>query len=143
MRKQINKRISTALDAQFVEGEGELIQKCIDQIKDYSHKKIQTFDLPLLMLGTEFQKSIWNLLLDIPYGTTKTYMQLAKALGNTAAIRAVGTANGANAISIIVPCHRIVGSDGNLVGYAGGLSVKKKLLKHEGAQLISTQAELF
>ena len=93
-------------------------------------------------MGTDFQKEVWTELIKIPYGESRTYLELSKQLGNELAIRAVASANGANAISIIVPCHRIIGSDGKLIGYAGGLSAKKKLLELEGA-LKTNQLSLF
>ncbi|KAB2868464.1 MAG: methylated-DNA--[protein]-cysteine S-methyltransferase, partial [Bacteroidales bacterium] len=101
------------------------------------------FELPLLLIGTPFQKSIWNELLKIPYGKTETYMGLSQKLNNTKAIRAVAAANGANAISIIVPCHRIIGSNGELVGYAGGVDVKQKLLRLENSDNYAEQLKLF
>ena len=95
-----------------------------------------------MLVGSDFQKTVWNTLLQIPYGKTETYLGLSKSMNNEKAIRAVASANGANAFSIIVPCHRVIGSDGKLVGYAGGLSVKKKLLELEGA-LATNQLSLF
>ncbi|HIP27800.1 MAG TPA: methylated-DNA--[protein]-cysteine S-methyltransferase, partial [Sulfurovum sp.] len=86
---------------------------------------------PLLMVGTDFQRSVWDGLIKIPYGTTASYLELSKNIDNEKAVRAVASANGANAISILIPCHRIIGSNGDLVGYAGGLSAKKKLLELE------------
>ncbi len=100
------------------------------------------FDIPLLLVGSEFQKSVWNALLQVPYGVTETYLGLSKNIENEKAIRAVASANGANAIAIIVPCHRIIGSDGSLVGYAGGLNAKRKLLNIEKA-LDNSQLSLF
>jgi methylated-DNA-[protein]-cysteine S-methyltransferase len=91
----------------------------------------KAFDIPLLMVGTEFQHSVWQGLIQIPYGTTASYLELSRNIGNEKAVRAVATANGANAISILIPCHRIIGSNGDLVGYAGGLATKKKLLELE------------
>ncbi|MGD2065527.1 MAG: methylated-DNA--[protein]-cysteine S-methyltransferase, partial [Dehalococcoidia bacterium] len=88
-------------------------------------------DMPLLMVGTDFQRRVWKALMKVPYGVTSTYGQIAEDIGNLKAVRAVGNAISANPISIIVPCHRIIGSDGELVGYGGGLSVKKRLLKLE------------
>src|SRR5690606_18399830 len=105
-------------------------------------KKRTTFDIPLLFIGTDFQKSVWEALMEIPYGTTKSYLELSRDLGDENAIRAVATANGANSISIIVPCHRIIGSDGSLTGYAGGLNAKKKLLQLEGMNF-GNQLSLF
>jgi len=90
-----------------------------------------TFDVPLAPRGTEFQRSVWDELLRIPYGDTMSYIELARRLGNPNAMRAVGAANGANPIAIIVPCHRVIGHDGQLVGFGGGLPAKRWLLDHE------------
>jgi len=92
-----------------------------------------TFELPLDPRGTEFQASVWRALLDIPFGQTTTYGELARRLGKPAAVRAVGAANGANPIPIVIPCHRVIGSNGALVGFGGGLPVKRWLLEHEAA----------
>ena len=94
------------------------------------------------MVGTDFQKSVWKALLKVAYGTTLTYLQLAKDINNEKAVRAVAGANGANAIAIIIPCHRIIGSSGELVGYAGGLPTKKRLLTLEQKQELYTQIPL-
>jgi methylated-DNA-[protein]-cysteine S-methyltransferase len=103
----------------------------IGQLEEYFNHKRKSFDLPLDLQGTEFQKRVWNELLKIPFGKTITYKDLALKLGDVKAIRAVGAANGANPVSIIVPCHRVIGSDGSLTGYAGGLWRKKWLLEFE------------
>jgi methylated-DNA-[protein]-cysteine S-methyltransferase len=98
------------------------------------------FDVPLLLTGTEFQRSVWNALLQVPYGATASYLQIARAIGRERAVRAVGNACRANPIGIIVPCHRIIGSDGSLVGYYGGISLKQRLLEleqHHAAQALS------
>lgn len=142
MRSSIDKRIQTGLNSEFTERETETSTITKLQLTEYVKGERKVFDLPLLLIGTEFQKKVWNELLTIPYGTTSTYLELSKKIGDEKAIRAVATANGANAISIIVPCHRIIGSDGKLVGYAGGLPAKKKLLDLEGA-LKSSQMSLF
>ena len=94
-----------------------------------------TFDLPLLFVGTEFQEKVWNTLLEVPYGETRSYGWMAEMIGNPKAVRAVGTANGSNSISIFAPCHRIIGSNGSLTGYGGGLPAKKFLLELEGVKL--------
>ncbi|MDX2369220.1 MAG: methylated-DNA--[protein]-cysteine S-methyltransferase, partial [Colwellia sp.] len=91
------------------------------------------FDLPLAATGTPFQQKVWHALCEIKQGETKTYGWLAKKINNEKAVRAVGSANGANPIALIVPCHRVIGSNGKLTGYAGGLALKAKLLMHEGA----------
>jgi len=105
-----------------------------DQLAEYFDGTRRTFDLPLEPGGTEFQRSVWRLLLGIPFGKTTTYGQLAGKLGNPKANRAVGAANGRNPLPIVVPCHRVIGSDGKLTGFGGGLPVKQWLLEHEGAR---------
>jgi methylated-DNA-[protein]-cysteine S-methyltransferase len=107
------------------------------QLGEYFAGKRKTFSVPLDMRGTSFQKNVWHALLAIPFGETRSYGQLAKQLGNPQAVRAVGAANGRNPISIIVPCHRVIGSSGKLTGFAGGLETKAHLLSLEegGARL--------
>jgi len=102
------------------------------QLKEYFAGKRREFDLPLKMKGTEFQQRVWRELTKIPFGTTWSYGQLAKRLGNPNGSRAVGLANGRNPIAIIVPCHRVIGADGSLTGFGGGLDRKEWLLTHEG-----------
>ena len=102
------------------------------QLDEYLSGKRKSFDLPLELEGTDFQKSVWKAVNEIPFGQTTTYMKLSQKLGNVAAIRAVGAAIGANPILVIVPCHRIIGTDGKLTGYAGGLERKQALLEIEG-----------
>jgi methylated-DNA-[protein]-cysteine S-methyltransferase len=142
MRSAVDKRIKTALDSEYEVSESEIVTNTIQQLEAYFNKKQTTFSVPLLLAGTDFQKSVWNALLKVPHGKTASYLELSKILGNEKAIRAVATANGANAHSIIIPCHRIIGSDGSLVGYAGGLAAKKKLLQLENA-LGNEQLSLF
>lgn len=108
-----------------------LLQKCIDQLNEYFSGKRKTFDLPLNQEGTQFQQQVWQLLLQIPFGKTISYHQLATQYGDLKAIRAVASANGKNNLAIIVPCHRVIGSNQSLTGYAGGLWRKKWLLEHE------------
>ncbi len=105
------------------------------QIAEYFRGERQVFDLNLSLDGTPFQQSVWEKLLTVEYGSTASYKDIAGAIGNPAAVRAVGMANNRNPVSIIVPCHRIIGSNGKLVGYGGGLWRKEWLLGHEGAQL--------
>ncbi|MEO1889625.1 MAG: methylated-DNA--[protein]-cysteine S-methyltransferase [Cycloclasticus sp.] len=131
MRTTIDKRIQTALKAEYIEQACPTIDETIRQLDEYFAHQREQFDLPLLMLGTDFQQSVWNALLSIPYGTTQSYLELANSIGNKKAVRAVATANGANAMSIVIPCHRVIGSNGELTGYAGGLSAKKRLLSLE------------
>lgn len=134
-RKIIDRRIQESLQAAFVEAGSPAIEKCKAQLSAYFDGDRKKFNLPLRLVGSEFQLRVWNALMDIPYGQTQSYAGLARKLGDDKAIRAVARANGDNALSIIIPCHRILGSDGSLTGYAGGLRVKKKLLQLEGASL--------
>ncbi len=113
-----------------------LLREVKAQFKAYEKSGVAGFDVPLNPQGTEFQKKVWTALLTIPVGTTTTYGRIAQTAATMAAVRAVGSAIGKNPISIIIPCHRVVGSDGSLTGYAGGLSRKASLLKHEGASFV-------
>lgn len=108
-----------------------ILKKCVKQLDKYFSGDISAFDLGMSQNGTPFQKRVWEALCTIPYGKTVSYLELSKRLGDTKAIRAVGTANGKNNIAIIVPCHRVIGSNGSLVGYAGELWRKQWLLNHE------------
>jgi methylated-DNA-[protein]-cysteine S-methyltransferase len=101
------------------------------QLAAYFSGKLLTFDLPLAPQGTPFQRAVWNQLVQIPYGDTTSYIELARRLGKPSAMRAVGAANGANPLAIIVPCHRVIGANGTLVGFGGGLPAKRWLLDHE------------
>ena len=114
-----------------IEKETDAIRKTYLQLKEYLSGKRKNFDIEIEMIGTEFQKKVWKELLNIPYGETRSYKDIAIAIGNEKACRAVGNANNKNPIAIIVPCHRVVGSDGSMTGYAGGLDIKEKLLKIE------------
>jgi methylated-DNA-[protein]-cysteine S-methyltransferase len=109
----------------------ERIEQCKLQLCEYFEGTRFSFDIEIDVEGTEFQKKVWNELLNIPYGKTQSYLELAIRLGDKKLIRAVGLANGKNPLPIIIPCHRIIGSDGSLIGYAGGLWRKKWLLDHE------------
>lgn len=133
MRNQIDMRIQQGLNAEFKEEQTELHQKTIVELEEYFNQQRKKFTLPLTLVGTDFQKTVWDALLQIPYGKTMSYLKLAQKMDNESAIRAIASANGANAISIIIPCHRIIGSNQALVGYAGGIGVKKKLLQLENA----------
>ncbi len=105
--------------------------ECVSQLDEYFNGERKTFDLKLNPKGTEFQKKVWQELLNIPFNKTRTYLEQSKALGDVKAIRAVASANGKNPIWIVIPCHRVIGSDGSLTGYAGGIWRKKWLLQHE------------
>ena len=113
------------------EGLTALLERTSRQLEEYFAGKRKQFDLPLSLRGTEFQRQVWAALRDIPYGETRSYGQIAQAVGRPKAVRAVGMANHRNPISIIVPCHRVVGADGSLTGYGGGLENKKFLLALE------------
>ncbi len=109
-----------------------VLQSCARQLGEYFSGKRHSFDLPLAATGTAFQRAVWAALADIPYGESRSYRDIAQAIGNPAAVRAVGAANGRNPLPIVVPCHRVIGSDGSLTGFAGGLQAKTCLLQLEG-----------
>lgn len=125
------------IEVGFVEKEGEvtevpsILQEAYNQIDEYFKGKRKEFDLKLNVQGTDFQKKVWNALTEIPYGKVVSYKDIAKAVGNEKAVRAVGNSNNKNRIAIVIPCHRVIGSNGKLVGYAGGLHFKEWLLEHE------------
>lgn len=109
-----------------------------EQLDRYFQRDLTRFDLPIELVGTDFQQSVWRALRQIPFGATVTYAELAERLGKPKAIRAVGAANGRNPLSIVVPCHRVVGARGKLTGYAGGLDRKAWLLRHESGHLAAS-----
>lgn len=115
--------------------ENPLLQECAKQLTEYFALQRQQFNLPLAAQGTPFQQAVWHALTLVPFGETSSYQDIAIAIGKPSAVRAVGTANGKNPISIIVPCHRVIGKNGKLTGYAGGVERKQKLLELEGIQL--------
>lgn len=133
-RSTIDARIQEGLNAIYQMGTSPIIEQAIAELEEYFRKERKEFDIPLLMVGTDFQKQIWNALIEVPYGKTETYLALSEKINNPKAIRAVASANGANAISIFIPCHRIIGSDKSLVGYAGGTQAKKELLDIESSE---------
>lgn len=115
----------------FPTAETPLIQQAAAQLAEYFAGRREAFELPLLLRGTDFQRSVWTALLSIPYGETRSYRDIAVQIGNPKACRAVGMANNRNPVAIIVPCHRVIGRSGGLTGYAGGLSAKQVLLELE------------
>jgi len=143
MRSEIDKRIQKELNATYYEENSGIIEITKSQLNEYLLGEREVFDIPLNLVGTSFQKEVWKELLNVPFGKTETYLGLSKKMKNEKAIRAVASANGANAISIIVPCHRIIGSNGKLVGYAGGLNAKKQLLQLESKNQFGEQLNLF
>jgi methylated-DNA-[protein]-cysteine S-methyltransferase len=114
-------------------GSTPLLKEVAKQLNAYFAKKLRVFDLPLAPAGTAFQRAAWASLCAVPHGTTWTYAEQAAHMGNAKAVRAVGAANGKNPIGVIIPCHRIIGKDGSLVGYAGGVDKKQYLLRHESS----------
>ncbi len=133
-RKNIDKELedmARRLDAVIVSDENQYIELLREELGEYFHGKRRHFSVPLHLSGTEFQQAVWNILQEIPYGTTRSYMQQAKLLNNPKGVRAVAAANGMNQIAIVIPCHRVIGGNGSLTGYAGGLHRKKWLLDHE------------
>jgi len=142
-REGIDNRIQKGLQAEFVESDNHLLRSLKKDLTDYFTGERMAFALPLIMVGSSFQKSVWEEVRRIPYGQTLSYQELSLKLRNEGAIRAVAAANGANALTILVPCHRIIGSKGELTGYAGGLEVKRKLLLMEGAGKTESEPTLF
>lgn len=131
-RRHVDRRLKRILNAEFEEGTSEVIEQAVRQLDEFFAEKRKVFDLPLLFVGTDFQKKVWRELLNIPFGETISYKEMARRIGLPTAVRAVANANGANSVSIFAPCHRVIGSDNSLTGYGGGLAAKEKLLKLEG-----------
>lgn len=123
--------ISTHRSVEGVYQETTLIKEAYQQLREYLKGERREFDLPLKLCGTDFQKWVWKALCEIPYGETRSYKQIAEAIGNPKAVRAVGMANHRNPLLIVVPCHRVIGADGKLVGYAAGIDKKAFLLQLE------------
>lgn len=131
-RSHVDKRLKRILRAEFEEGTSEVIEQAVLQLDEFFAGKRREFDVPLLFAGTDFQKTVWNELLKIPFGKTISYGEMAQRIGLPKAVRAVANANGANSMSIFAPCHRVIGSDRSLTGYGGGLAAKQMLLELEG-----------
>lgn len=132
LTKQANTLPQSDLAEHLADPNAQLLANTITQLDDYFHGKRQHFDIPLdLSMGTPFQQKVWQALLQIPYGQTISYAELARRIGQPTAYRAVANANGKNPISLIVPCHRVIASDGGLGGYTGGIGIKKALLALE------------
>lgn len=117
-----------------------VIQQCMEELDEYFLKRRKFFDVKLKLIGTDFQQKVWTQLLEIPYGKTTYYADIAAKVGDVNSVRAVGLANGQNPIAIVVPCHRVIGKDGSMIGYGGGLDRKEWLLRHEG---VLNQLEIF
>lgn len=131
-RDHVDRRLKRILNAEFEEETSEVIEKAVEQLDEFFAERRREFDVPLLFVGTDFQKTVWNELLKIPFGKTISYGEMARRIGMPKAVRAVANANGANSMSIFAPCHRVIGSDHSLTGYGGGLDAKRTLLELEG-----------
>lgn len=128
-------KIKRVISEEFSGGENEVTESTIAQLAEYFNRERKAFTLPISLSGTPFQVAAWKALKKIPYGETRSYQEQAKLLDKPKAVRAVGAANGRNPIAIVVPCHRVIGHDGTLTGYAGGIEMKKRLLILEGIEL--------
>ena len=138
MRSSVDERIQKYLNSEFEIGESELIRETKKQLLEYLNGNRQVFELEYVLCGSDFQKQVWEELAKIPFGKVNSYLELSNKINNPKAIRAVASANGANSLAIVIPCHRIIGQDGKLVGYAGGLRIKQKLLSIEQKDLFSS-----
>jgi methylated-DNA-[protein]-cysteine S-methyltransferase len=127
------------LDVVAEDAQHPVLRETERQLAEYFAGRRKVFDLALDFAGTAFQKKVWDALLTIPFGETRTYAQIARQIGHPTAVRAVGAANGRNPISIVTPCHRVIGSSGELTGFAGGLATKERLLRLEGASAVPTK----
>lgn len=127
------RRVARLLSADFYEEWSSVLRQTTSQLDEYFAGERRIFDISICSVGTDFQRKVWDALLEIPYGKTMTYKEIARKVDNLSGIRAVAQAIGANGISIIIPCHRVIGSDGSLTGYAGGLDAKRMLLRLENA----------
>lgn len=129
--QRIDKQMQQRLSSRYQEGTSDCIEATLAQLEEYFTGQRLYFDIPLLLVGTDFQKQVWNELLHIPYGETISYAELAQRIGKPTATRAVARANGTNPLSILIPCHRVIGSNQTLIGYGGGLTAKRMLLELE------------
>lgn len=144
MMDKIIERVEKTMNEKIVETAHPYFNLLEEQIIQYFDGSRKIFDLPLHLIGSDFQKRVWQGLMEIPYGEIRTYKTQAMLLGDIKAIRAMASANGQNGLSIIIPCHRVIGTNGSLVGYGGGLQRKKWLLEHERKQTgLMQQAQLF
>ncbi len=142
-RELIIKKLEKESGNWLIEGTNDIIVNCKKQLKEYFEGTRKEFDLPFDINGSNFQTDVWNLLKKIPYGKTKSYKKLAQEYGDVKAIRAIANANGDNPIGIIIPCHRVIGTDGSMTGYAGGIWRKEWLLRHEQKFSGHEQTSLF
>ena len=133
---RILKRINEYYGGTVTYGTSKFIELAENELEKYLHGDLKIFTAPLDIRGTQFQLKVWNALLQIKYGKTASYLEIAKKIGKPTAVRAIANANGQNAIAVIIPCHRIIGSDGSLTGYGGGIKIKQKLLYLESESVI-------
>ena len=136
-------RLITDHNAELVYGSNEILENLIKELTSYFEGELKNFTVPIDIKGSPFQLNVWNALLKIPYGETTTYQNIAKVINNPNAIRAVGKANGENYLAIVIPCHRVIGSDGSLIGYGGGLNKKEKLLQMEARNIQANNLSKF
>ena len=141
-REALLRRIGKCFKAQFEERPDETLERTKRQLDEYFNGLRTVFKLPLAVAGTDFQKRVWNELQRIPYSSTLSYCELSRRIGSPKAVRAVASAVGANSIAVIIPCHRIIGSDGSLTGFAGGLAAKSYLLELEKRQYAILQTQV-
>lgn len=134
LKKKLDE-ISKVLQMELIQEKNNYLNILNTELKEYFEKKRKDFSIPISMIGTEFQKEVWRTISKIPYGQTISYLQEARKMGRPKAVRAVANANGQNKISIVIPCHRIIGSNGKLTGYGGGVWRKQKLLELENVSL--------
>lgn len=131
LRGRNDRRVMRTFGANIEDGVSEVVNQAMAELNEYFAGRRKLFDIPIQMAGTEFQTGVWHALCEIPYGETATYLEIAEKIGNRKGVRAVAQAIGVNPIAVIVPCHRVIGTDGSLVGFAGGLEAKKILLQLE------------
>lgn len=136
------RRLRKCFNADCIIASSSVLEQTKMQLDEYFAGERKTFNIPLLLVGTDFQQQVWNALLNITYGETRSYKDVAQSIGNTKAVRAVAGAIGANGISILIPCHRVIGSNHTLTGYAGGLEAKRRLLEMEGEHGRKTNSKI-
>ncbi|XZG69312.1 methylated-DNA--[protein]-cysteine S-methyltransferase [Chitinibacteraceae bacterium HSL-7] len=141
MRAAVDRRVQTMLRAPYVERDEPLIAETLAQLNAYLDGQRTVFELPIKLAGSPFQHAVWQALMAVPFGATVSYLTLAQTIERPEAMRAVAQANGANALAVIVPCHRVIGADGTLTGYGGGVAIKQRLLQLEAVH--GKQPDLF
>lgn len=130
-RNRVYRRLEKMLQTRFEDGSSDIIEEAEKQLNEFFAKERRSFNVPLLLVGSDFQKLVWRELQEIPFGATVSYGEVARRIGRPKSVRAVANANGANSISVFIPCHRVIGADRSLTGYGGGLEVKRMLLQLE------------